>query len=119
MVEILGEIFDPESARELLEEDKADNISYNELKKRMWKDWIRLQKLKEKHDKEEPKSTAKQDQAYSQKKMLRAQDAILKSMVMIMEVCKARGFVYGIVPEKGKPVTGSSDSLREWWKDKV
>ncbi|KAG6721930.1 hypothetical protein I3842_03G136700 [Carya illinoinensis] len=73
------------------------------LKKRVWKDWIRLQKLKEKHDKEEPKSTAKQDQAYSQKKMLRAQDAILKSLVMIMEVCKARGFVYGIVPEKGKP----------------
>ncbi|CAL9008335.1 unnamed protein product [Prunus brigantina] len=36
-----------------------------------------------------------------------------------MEICKGKGFVYGIVPEKGKPVTGSSDSLREWWKDKV
>ncbi|KAF5480821.1 hypothetical protein F2P56_001534 [Juglans regia] len=51
--------------------------------------------------------------------MSRAQDSILKYMVKIMEVCKARGFVYGIVPEKGKPVTGSSDSLREWWKEKV
>ncbi|GKV25350.1 hypothetical protein SLEP1_g34801 [Rubroshorea leprosula] len=29
------------------------------------------------------------------------------------------GFVYGIVPEKGKPLTGSSDSLQEWWKEKV
>ena len=27
--------------------------------------------------------------------------------------------MYGIVPEKGKPMTGSSDSLREWWKDEV
>lgn len=40
-------------------------------------------------------------------------------MVKIMEVCNAKGFVYGIVPDKGKPVTGSSDSLRERWKDQV
>ena len=40
-------------------------------------------------------------------------------MVKIMEVCKAQGFIYGIVTEKGKPVTGSSDSLRHWWKEKV
>ncbi|MCD7451942.1 hypothetical protein HAX54_014206 [Datura stramonium] len=36
-----------------------------------------------------------------------------------MEVCKGQGFVYGIVPEKGKLVSGSSDSLQEWWKEKV
>ena len=36
-----------------------------------------------------------------------------------MEICKGQGFVYGIVPERGKPVTGSSDSLRKWWKEKV
>lgn len=40
-------------------------------------------------------------------------------MAKITEVCNGQGFVYGIVPEKGKPVTGSSDSLREWWKEKV
>ncbi|OMP04122.1 hypothetical protein COLO4_09934 [Corchorus olitorius] len=51
--------------------------------------------------------------------MSRAQDSILKYMVKIMEVCKAQGFVYGIVPEKGKPMTGSSDSLRKWWKERV
>ncbi|KAE8637231.1 hypothetical protein CSA_021626 [Cucumis sativus] len=51
--------------------------------------------------------------------MARAQDSILKCMDKIMEACKAQGFVYGIVPEKGKPVTGSSESLREWWKDDV
>lgn len=51
--------------------------------------------------------------------MSRAQDGILKYMLKMMEVCKAQGFVYGIIPEKGKPVGGASDNLREWWKDKV
>nr|POF18871.1 ethylene insensitive 3-like 3 protein [Quercus suber] len=31
----------------------------------------------------------------------RAQDGILKYMLKLMEVCKARGFVYGIMPKKG------------------
>ncbi|XP_047328839.1 putative ETHYLENE INSENSITIVE 3-like 4 protein [Impatiens glandulifera] len=48
-----------------------------------------------------------------------AQNTILNHMTKIMEVCRGKGFVYGIVPEKGKPMTGSSDSLRQWWKDKV
>lgn len=51
--------------------------------------------------------------------MSRAHDGILKYMLKMMEVCKAQGFVYGIIPEKGKPVGGSSDNLRAWWKDKV
>ncbi|KAK7846558.1 putative ethylene insensitive 3-like 4 protein [Quercus suber] len=89
-------------------EDEAEDISYDELKKRMWKDRMRLQKLKEKlHG--EPESLAKQEDASCRKKMSRAQDSILMYMVKIMEVCKAQGFVYGIVPEKGKPVTGSSE----------
>lgn len=98
-------------------EDEAEDISYDELKKRMWKDRMRLQKFKEKLN-EEPESLEKQEDASRRKKMSRAQDVILKYMVKIMEVCKAQGFVYGIVPEKGKPVTGSSDSLRHWWKEK-
>ncbi|GMY11322.1 putative ETHYLENE INSENSITIVE 3-like 4 protein [Fagus crenata] len=118
MVEFHGEI-DPVSGSE----DEAEDMSYDDLKKRMWKDRIRLQKLKEKLDIEEPESIAKQE-ASRRKKMSRAQDSILKSMVKIMEVCEAQGFVYGIVPEKGKPVTGSSDTqnrLKEkglpppWW----
>ncbi|KAL5992323.1 ETHYLENE INSENSITIVE 3-like [Asimina triloba] len=35
------------------------------------------------------------------------------------EGCKARGFIYGIIPEKGKPVTGSSDNFRAWWREIV
>ncbi|KAJ0736951.1 putative transcription factor EIL family [Helianthus annuus] len=40
-------------------------------------------------------------------------------MLKMMEVCKAQGFVYEIIPEKGKPVGGASDNLWEWWKEKV
>jgi ethylene-insensitive protein 3 len=120
MVKSLGEI-DPqlEEEEEEDDDDEVENISYNELKKRMWKDRIRLQKLKEKHYREEPESSSAKQEASRRKKMSRAHDSILKYMVKIMEVCKAQGFVYGIVPEKGKPVIGSSDSLREWWKEKV
>ncbi|WVZ25484.1 hypothetical protein V8G54_004028 [Vigna mungo] len=55
---------------------------------------------------------ATQEQA-RRKKISRAQDGILKYMLKMMEVCKAQGFVYGIIPEKGKLVTGASDNLRE------
>ena len=94
------------------------NIDYEKLKKRMWKDRVLLQKLKEKRQKQEPDVEAKQE-ASKRKKMSRAQDSVLKYMVKIMEVCNAQGFVYGIIPEKGKPMSGSSGSLRKWWKDQI
>jgi ethylene-insensitive protein 3 len=100
-------------------EEETESVDYEELKKRMWKDKILLQKMKEKQDKNnEPEVQAKQE-ASRRKKMSRAQDSVLKYMAKIMDVCKAKGFVYGIIPEKGKPVSGSSDSLREWWKDQI
>ncbi|WRX34467.1 Ethylene insensitive 3 - like 3 [Theobroma cacao] len=88
----------------------------------MWRDKMRLKRLKEQNKGKEGIDIAKQRQSQEQarrKKMSRAQDGILKYMLKMMEVCKAQGFVYGIIPEKGKPVTGASDNLREWWKDKV
>ena len=116
--------FDVEDIEEAVVEEEGEEeelISYEDLKKRMWKDRLRMQKLKEKQSKEEDQSETaeKQEQLSRRKKTCRAQDAILKYMVKIMEVCNGQGFVYGIVPENGKPVTGSSDSLREWWKDTV
>ncbi|KAK7247447.1 hypothetical protein RIF29_42330 [Crotalaria pallida] len=100
--------------------EEEQDIDYDELKKRMWKDRILLQKLKKKRDIGDNKADEQTKQEASRKKkMSRAQDSILKYMVKIMEVCKAKGFVYGIVPEKGKPMTGSSDSLRGWWKQEV
>ncbi|KAJ3705568.1 hypothetical protein LUZ61_009273 [Rhynchospora tenuis] len=111
----------------LTENDVSDEeIDAEELARRMWKDRVRLRRIKERQ-----KVTTKQasldnsgskkrisDQAL-RKKMSRAQDGILKYMLKLMEVCNVRGFVYGIIPEKGKPVSGASDNIRAWWKEKV
>jgi ethylene-insensitive protein 3 len=105
-----------------------EEMDVDELERRMWRDKMRLKRLKEMNKGRENGSSssfadsAKQRQSQEQarrKKMSRAQDGILKYMLKMMEVCKAQGFVYGIIPEKGKPVSGASDNLREWWKDKV
>ncbi|XVF68618.1 hypothetical protein PTKIN_Ptkin11bG0016000 [Pterospermum kingtungense] len=106
-----------------VEDDYSDEeIDVDELERRMWRDKMRLKRLKEQNKGKDGVDMAKQRQSQEQarrKKMSRAQDGILKYMLKMMEVCKAQGFVYGIIPEKGKPVTGASDNLREWWKDKV
>ncbi|XP_050156915.1 protein ETHYLENE INSENSITIVE 3-like isoform X4 [Malus sylvestris] len=111
---------DPEAT---VEEDSSDEeLGVDELEKRVWKYRMRLKRLKEQDKGTEGADNARQCQPKEQsqrKKMSRAQDAILKYMLRMMEVCKAEGFVYGIVPKKGKPVTGASDNLREWWKGKV
>ncbi|XP_004501972.1 ETHYLENE INSENSITIVE 3-like 1 protein [Cicer arietinum] len=107
----------------MVDDDYSDEeIDVYELERRMWRDKMRLKRLKEQIKPKEEFDAAKQRQSQEQarrKKMSRAQDGILKYMLKMMEVCKAQGFVYGIIPEKGKPVTGASDNLREWWKNKV
>ncbi|KAF5189105.1 Ethylene insensitive [Thalictrum thalictroides] len=106
-----------------VEEDYTDDeMDVDELERRMWRDRMLLRRLKEQNKGKEGVDTAKQRQSQEQarrKKMSRAQDGILKYMLKMMEVCKAQGFVYGIIPEKGKPVSGASDNLRAWWKEKV
>ncbi|XP_061361399.1 ETHYLENE INSENSITIVE 3-like 3 protein isoform X2 [Gastrolobium bilobum] len=109
----------------IADKDVSDEeIEAEELEKRMWKDNIKLKRIKERQKHAAQQASEKQktrkntDQAV-RKKMSRAQDGILKYMLKLMEVCKVRGFVYGIIPEKGKPVSGSSDNLRAWWKEKV
>ncbi|GAB2275046.1 Protein ETHYLENE INSENSITIVE 3 [Dionaea muscipula] len=106
-----------------VEDDYSDEeIDVDELERRMWRDKMRLKRLKEQSKVKEGGDAVKQRQSQEQarrKKMSRAQDGILKYMLKMMEVCKAQGFVYGIIPEKGKPVSGASDNLREWWKEKV
>ncbi|GLT78825.1 hypothetical protein SLA2020_503490 [Shorea laevis] len=113
------------SGENIAEKDVSDEeIEAEDLARRMWKDRIKLKRIKERQklaaqqaaEKQKPKQAS--DQA-RRKKMSRAQDGILKYMLKLMEVCKARGFVYGIIPEKGKPVSGSSDNIRAWWKEKV
>ncbi|KAK7851606.1 protein ethylene insensitive 3 [Quercus suber] len=105
------------------EDDYSDEeMDVDELERRMWRDRMLLRRLKEQNKGKEGADSAKQRQSQEQarrKKMSRSQDAILKYMLKMMEVCKAQGFVYGIIPEKGKPVSGASDNLRAWWKEKV
>ncbi|CAO2825341.1 unnamed protein product [Amaranthus hypochondriacus] len=134
MVEIYDELMDDSlSTEELtLDHQGKEKISYEDLKKRMWKDHMLMKKFKESATKKKnvtsnsrgdtsdnTESESSRNEKSRRKKLLRAQDAILKYMVKMMEVCNAKGFVYGIIPEKGKPMTGSSDSLREWWKETV
>ncbi|CAH8357444.1 unnamed protein product [Eruca vesicaria subsp. sativa] len=105
------------------EEEEEEEISYNDLKRRMWKDRNLMEKLKQQkrhnNNTDVVSLSTHRAEASRRKKMARSQDSVLKYMMKIMEVCKAKGFVYGIVPEKGKPITGSSDSLRRWWKENV
>ncbi|KAK6802446.1 hypothetical protein RDI58_000226 [Solanum bulbocastanum] len=109
----------------IAEKDVSDEeIEPNELERRMWKDRVKLKRLKEKQKLAARLAAEKQDNKQvtdqaTRKKMSRAQDGILKYMLKLMEVCNARGFVYGIIPDKGKPVSGSSDNIRAWWKEKV
>ncbi|KAG6761865.1 hypothetical protein POTOM_035104 [Populus tomentosa] len=119
-----GEVAAPQAEPEAtVDDDYSDEeIDVDELERRMWRYKMRLKRLKEQAKSKEGIDIAKQRQSQEQarrKKMSRAQDGILKYMLKMMEVCKAQGFVYGIITEKGKPVTGASDNLREWWKDKV
>lgn len=120
----------PESFPE--DEESDEDIDVEELERRMWRDRMKLKRLKEQQQQQQqqlqpgrsadPVDALKQRQSQEQarrKKMSRAQDGILKYMLKMMEVCKAQGFVYGIIPEKGKPVSGASDNLRGWWKEKV
>ena len=73
----------------------------------MWKDRIKLKRLKERQKiaaqqaakKQKPKQTTKIKLGGS-----KAHDGILNYMLKPMEVYKAHGFVYGIIPKKGKPV---------------
>ncbi|RWV95979.1 hypothetical protein BHE74_00008569 [Ensete ventricosum] len=121
-----GDLVDPPLERftEAADEDSDEDVDIEELERRMWRDRMRLKRLKEQQQSKtkEQGDAEKQCQSHEQarrKKMSRAQDGILKYMLKMMEVCKAQGFVYGIIPEKGKPVSGASDNLRAWWKEKV
>nr|GMD01335.1 ETHYLENE INSENSITIVE 3-like 1 protein [Ipomoea batatas] len=99
-----------------------EDVDVHELERRMWRDRVLLRRLKERNKSKEGDDGAKQRPSQEQarrKKMSRGQDGILKYMLKMMEVCNAQGFVYGIIPEKGKPVSGASDNLRAWWKEKV
>ncbi|RWR74314.1 protein ETHYLENE INSENSITIVE 3-like protein [Cinnamomum micranthum f. kanehirae] len=93
-----------------------------ELEKRIKEDQMRLHHLRERMEMDDGRGATKSEKFLEQslrKKMSRAQDEILKYMLKMMAVCKAQGFVYGIVLENGKTVGGASNNLRSWWQEQV
>lgn len=85
----------------------------------MWRDRLRLKRIKEQQKQKEinerPKHKESREQA-RRKEISRALDGILKYMLKMMEVCKAQGFVYDFIPDKGKPASGASDNIWAWCK---
>ncbi|KAG5066136.1 ETHYLENE INSENSITIVE 3-like 1 protein [Glycine max] len=98
------------------ENGQEQELTIEELETRMWRDRMLLRKLKDERKEREQGKTV---EMMKKKALTRAQDIVLKNMLKMMEVCDVRGFVYGIIPEKGKPVSGASDNLRGWWKERV
>lgn len=92
-----------------------------ELEKRIKEDQMRLHHLRERMETDDGRGATKSKkfQEQSLRKMSRPQDEILKYMLKMMAVCKAQGFVYGIVLENGKTVGGASNNLRCWWQEQV
>ncbi|KAJ6831592.1 protein ETHYLENE INSENSITIVE 3-like [Iris pallida] len=78
-------------------------------------------KLHAHHD-EESKFETKQQQSQvlaCRERFQITQTEILGKMLKMMEDGSAQGFVFGIIPKKGKPVSGASDNLRGWWQERV
>jgi ethylene-insensitive protein 3 len=125
-------------------ESGSESIEISDLKRRMWKDQMLLNKLEGRAGAfraasaeagpsrsrpvvvppgagaEGPLAEEETPEVRCRRKaMLRAQDGVLRHMLKMMEACNARGFVYGVIDEAGEPMSGSSDSLRGWWKDNV
>ncbi|XP_051145201.1 protein ETHYLENE-INSENSITIVE 3-like 1a [Andrographis paniculata] len=100
----------------------AEDIEILKLERRLWRDKLLLMHLKgqscntgdDRHTKQ-----LKSEEQSKKKKLARVHDGILRYMLKMMEVCDAQGFVFGFIPENGKPITGASDNLRAWWKDQV
>ncbi|CAK8564847.1 unnamed protein product [Lathyrus sativus] len=106
----------PRQAKGKKVDDEEKELTIEDLETRIWRDKMLLRKMKE--DRRQGDKCKSYEQL-KRKTMTRAQDGILRHMLKMMEACDVRGFIYGIVPENGKPMSGSSDNLRGWWKERV
>ncbi|KAK6928979.1 Ethylene insensitive 3 [Dillenia turbinata] len=109
------------AASQRKQETDEDDMDVKELEKRIWRDQMLLRELREQKKNKEKAGSGEHCHSHGQarRKMSRAQDKILNNMLKKMDACRAKGFIYGIIPEKGKPVSGASKNLRDWWKDNV
>ncbi|CAL9764119.1 unnamed protein product [Musa acuminata subsp. burmannicoides] len=135
---VLESIVDPSSELEDLLGPPPDNMfdtplsdgvetdahEVERLRIRIWHDIIRLKHLNEHHKCKIIQQSSASLLDYSQeqsrrKKLAQNQEKIMNEMRELAEEGLAQGFVYGIVPYKGKPVSGASNNLLKWWKEIV
>lgn len=117
----------PQSVFDIPLPEPSEQVEENEAEKlrlRIWTDIVRLKHVTERRSYLliQQSRTALLDYAQEQarrKKLARNHEKILNEMLELVEEGLAQGFVYGIVPYKGKPVSGASNNLRAWWKETV
>ncbi|CAL9186612.1 unnamed protein product [Musa hybrid cultivar] len=103
---------------------ETDAHEVERLRIRIWNEIIRLKHLNEHHKCKIIQQSSASLLDYSQeqsrrKKLAQNQEKIMNEMRELAEEGLAQGFVYGIVPYKGKPVSGASNNLLKWWKEIV
>lgn len=106
-------------------DDDDEELTVQELQNRIMRDQIILKILQEQQ--KQQKDTANVnippdtsiDAQNRRKKFARSQEIILKHMLKITKECGVKAFVYGIVPDSGKPISAVSDNLRNWWQERV
>ncbi|THU50892.1 hypothetical protein C4D60_Mb06t25150 [Musa balbisiana] len=135
---ILESIVDPSSELEGLLGPPPDNMfdtplsdgvetdahEVERLRIQIWNDIVRLKHLNEHHNCKIIQQSSASLLDYSQeqsrrKKLAQNQEKIMNEMRELAEEGLAQGFIYGIVPYKGKPVSGASNNLLKWWKEIV
>ncbi|WJX30983.1 hypothetical protein P8452_19466 [Trifolium repens] len=116
-----GEASNKAKGKEKEKEEGGDKkeLDIEELETRIWRNKKLLKRLKEERAQRDYGYSLEQLEKMKRKTMFRAQDGVLGYMLKMMEVCNAHGFVYGIVLEDGRTVSGSSENLRAWWKEEV
>ncbi|WJX93111.1 ETHYLENE INSENSITIVE 3-like [Trifolium repens] len=95
---------------------QVEEINFEEYARNISND---IKELEELHKDQEINENNLPSEKAKRRKMSRAIDNILKRMVRLVDQCNIEGFVYGIVPEDGKPISAASENLRYWWKEKV
>jgi ethylene-insensitive protein 3 len=95
---------------------QVEEINFEEYARNISND---IKELEELHKDQEINENNLPSEKAKRRKMSRAIDSILKRMVRLVDQCNIEGFVYGIIPEDGKPISAASENLRYWWKEKV
>ncbi|KAJ8478025.1 hypothetical protein OPV22_021752 [Ensete ventricosum] len=107
------------ASEELIE--SVDKLSEEQVKALMGSLKARLKRVKKRrYDRSRSMDAAKRSDGKERKvKISQVQEEILRHMSRLTDACNVQGFVYGLIWDKGKLLTGASNGLKDWWQDKV